>query len=480
MSICRWQPLLLLTVAAAWCSGDGLAADGPKRPNILLILIDDLGKEWLSCYGAEDVETPNLDRLAAEGMRFENAYCMPQCTPTRVTLLTGQYPFRHGWVNHWDVPRWGGGCHFDANRNPSLARYLQKAGYKTAAAGKWQISDFRVQPEAMAQHGFDDWRMWTGFEGDNPPSAERYWNPYLHTLAGSQTYPNAYGPDLETDFLIDFMLRHRDEPLFLYYPMTLTHGPLVTTPAEPEATGDLGQHKAMVRYADHLVGRLITALKETDLLENTIVLVTCDNGTGGNIAGHRGGRLVQGAKGLTSEPGVCVPFIVNCPGRVPAGVVTTALTDVTDILPTLLELAGAPLPEGHVFDGRSIAPLITGQSQQSPRTWIMAMGGGNDARLTENGVENKFRFRDRVFRDERFKLYVDSNRQAVKLIDFESDPDESRNILAEPGDAGRLALEKFLAALVTMPAQDADPIYDPLPAQPWDVKVTARSQEWKQ
>lgn len=152
-------------------------ANAQEKPNILFIIADDLGKEWVSSYGAEEIKTPSIDKLAQTGLKFENFYSAPQCTPSRVELFTGQYPFRNGWVNHWDVPRWGGGAHFDWNKNPSIARIMQSAGYKIAAAGKWQVNDFRVQPEAMVYHGFDDYCMWTGFETGNPASAERYWNP---------------------------------------------------------------------------------------------------------------------------------------------------------------------------------------------------------------------------------------------------------------------------------------------------------------
>ncbi|MCP4642866.1 MAG: sulfatase-like hydrolase/transferase, partial [bacterium] len=162
--------LKALATGAAACAvpATGCAATGSARaaskPNILFILVDDLGKEWISCCGAQDIETPRIDALAADGIRFTNAYSMPQCTPTRATLLTGQYPWHHGWVNHWDVPRWGAGCHFDPKHNMTFARLLRDAGYATAAAGKWQINDFRVQPDAMDRHGFDDWCMWTGYE----------------------------------------------------------------------------------------------------------------------------------------------------------------------------------------------------------------------------------------------------------------------------------------------------------------------------
>ena len=129
------------------------AARTDARPNILFILLDDLGKEWVSAYGAEEIETPVADSLAAGGIKFNNFYVMPQCTPTRLTLMTGQEPFRHGWVNHWDVPRWGGGAHYDYAINPSMVRGINDAGYATAVAGKWQINDFRVQPEAMVEMG---------------------------------------------------------------------------------------------------------------------------------------------------------------------------------------------------------------------------------------------------------------------------------------------------------------------------------------
>ena len=138
------------------------------KPNIVFLMVDDLGKEWVSCYGAEGIETPNIDALAEGGMLFQNAYSMPQCTPTRVALLTGQYPFRNGWINHWDVPRWDVGCHFDPTYYTTFARIVKTAGYATAAAGKWQISDFRKKQDVMNDHGFDGYCMWTGAESENP------------------------------------------------------------------------------------------------------------------------------------------------------------------------------------------------------------------------------------------------------------------------------------------------------------------------
>jgi len=173
-----------------------------SKPNIIFLLIDDLGPEWISCFGADDISTPAYDALAAGGMRFKNAYSMPQCSPSRVTLMTGQYPYHNGWCNHWDVPRWGSGYHFDWKHNTTFAHILKTQGYVTAVAGKWQINDFRITPDAMVKHGFDEYCMWTGAEGGNVSVSEkRYWDPYIHTKTGSRSKirkNSSYSSSLET------------------------------------------------------------------------------------------------------------------------------------------------------------------------------------------------------------------------------------------------------------------------------------------
>ena len=437
-----------------------------SRPNIVFIMVDDLGKEWISCYGAEEIETPNIDALAAGGMRFTSAYSMPQCTPSRATLLTGQYPWRTGWVNHWDVPRWGVG-YFDPKRYTTVARVLKGAGYATAATGKWQINDFRVMPDAMRQHGFDDWCLWTGFEAGNPPSAERYWDAYINTPKGSRTHTGQFGPDLYADFLIDFAKKHRDEPMFLYFPMCLTHGPLVPTPDEPEATEKYAKHKAMVRYTDKLVGRLISAFDDLGIRDNTIVIFTTDNGSSGGLTGTLKGRKVKGGKGKKSEAGVCAPFIVNGPSLVPAGVTTEALTDFTDLLPTFAELGGAPLPKDTTIDGTSIAPLLLGKKDDSPRQWIMALGHG-PARLDEKGVRGQYDYASRVIRDKRYKVWVDEKARITQLYDLKTDPWEQKNLIESEKAEHISAKRKFQKVVDSMPAHDARPKYEPRRANPWD------------
>ena len=474
--------ILLVLVGSLLFGMPGLSiAEQPNsdRPNLLLIMVDDLGKEWVECYGAEGIETPNINRLAKSGTRFENFYCMPQCTPTRLTLLTGQYPFRHGWVNHWDVPRWGGGCSFDPRKNPSFPKQIQDAGYKTCAAGKWQIDDFRVEPEAMNQAGFEAYCMWTGYEGKNPPSGKRYQDPYIFSNGQSKTYANRFGPDVYTDFLVEFIGKHKSDPMFLYFPMALTHGPLVPTPLEPQAKSKMEKHRAMVRYTDHLVGRLVQALERHGLREKTVIVFTTDNGTGRGIVGSVAGQKVKGGKAQTTENGICVPFIASCPGLVPEGKVSNALIDMTDIAPTFCELAQGSW-EKDTGNGKSFARVLLGQQERSDRDWIMSMGGGNFAKLTEAGVENQYWFRDRVLRDERFKFYVGTDRKLKKIVDLKNDPREETNLLGLETKELQLARTRvFEAAMAEMPAKDNDPKYDPLPTRDWYTPVVAKSQEWK-
>ena len=467
--------LQLARLAVLFAIALNLSAD---KPNIVFIMVDDLGPEWVSSYGGEGIDTPNIDKLAERGMKFDNAYSMPQCTPTRATLLTGQYPFRHGWTNHWDVPRWGAGCHFDPKHNVTFARPIRDAGYATAIAGKWQINDFRVQPDVLRLHGFDEWSMWTGFEGDNPPSAERYWDAYVYESRDgrSRTRAGEFGPDVYNQFLLDFLTRHRNGPMLLYYPMALTHGPLTTTPHEPFAESKYEMHKAMVRYTDYLVGRVVKTLDDLGLTDKTYVFFSTDNGTSGGIDNRMEGRKVKGGKAKLTENGPRQPFIVVGPGVAP-GSTTDALTDFSDLMPTFVDLAGAKLPEGVTIDGKSLVDVIHGKDKDGPREWMLSMGYG-PGRLDDKGVRPVQDFTDRVIRDKRYKIHV-LDGEVAELYDLERDPGEERNLIASKAPEHVAALAKLSALVESFPKQDARPRYDPLPAQPWDISREANAKMWR-
>ncbi|MDD7983546.1 sulfatase-like hydrolase/transferase [Lentisphaera marina] len=455
------------------------------KPNIIYIMVDDLGKEWISCYGAEDIQTPNIDALAATGMKFNNAYSMPACTPSRTTLLTGKYPFRTGYVNHWDVPRWGIG-YFDwkQKENTTFARLMKEQGYATFATGKWQLNDFRLEPLAMQKHGFDDWAMWTGCETSKDKqhekkSTQRYWNAHINTKEGSKTYEGKFGPDIYTDHLIKFMRQHKDKPMCLYYPMVLPHTPVAATPDEPKAKGVLGKHKAMVRYIDKMVGKLVKELDDLGIRDRTIIILTTDNGSAPpprGVIGTRNGRKIVGAKSTETEAGVNAPFIVNCPGLVPAGVETDALTDFTDILPSFVELGGGEVPKDLIIDGSSFAPLILGEKQDSDRKWIMALGYGS-ATLDDKGVRGAKDFSTRVIRDKRYKVWISNERQIIRLHDLKKDPWEENNLITIDKPEHKKALEKFQSVLDSLPEKDARPLYEARAANPWDRNLIKRKKK---
>ena len=344
-----------------------------KRPNIIFIMVDDMGRDWISCYGARH-QTPNIDRLAKEGLRYETAWCNPICTPTRVTLLTGQYAFRHGWTHHYDVAR-NGGDGLKWTRFTTFARVVRSAGYRTAIAGKWQINNLRRQPDALNQHGFDEHCVWPGAEQGFPETEERYFNGSIMTNGRRETVP--FGPDTINNFACDFVRRHKDQPFLLYYPMLLTHGPFGATPLnkdnppQEKATSYAGY----VTYMDRLVGRLIDAVDKAGLKQNTVLIFTGDNGS--SSPGTLHGKPYKKGKGQEADWGVHVPFIVRAPSLVPqAGLVTRDLVDFTDIYPTFVELSGATLPAGIPLDGKRLVPSISGDDDPfKKRNWIYSQIG---------------------------------------------------------------------------------------------------------
>ncbi|MGB1258408.1 MAG: sulfatase-like hydrolase/transferase, partial [Akkermansiaceae bacterium] len=254
-----------------------------------------------------------------------------------------------------------------------------------------------------------------------------------------------------------------------YFPMALTHGPLVPTPDAPDASSNLQRHKAMVRYTDKLVGRLVKAIDDLGIRKRTIIIFTTDNGTTGRIKGTRNGDQIRGAKGKESEAGVCQPFIVSCPGIVPFGTETDALTDFSDLLPTFVDLGGGKVPDDLVIDGVSIAPVLLGEEKDSPRKWIMALGHGA-AKLDKKGVRGQKDFATRVIRDKQFKVWVSNKKQIIRLHDLTADPMEKTNLITSEKPQHLAALKKFQAVLDSLPDKDARPVYTPRKTNAWDKK----------
>ena len=369
---------------ASWSAEAVPAAKRP--PNVIVILADDLGAKELACYGNAVHRTPNLDRLAETGVRFETCYAAPICHPSRVMLMTGQYGCHNGvynFANRRGGPDPDSPAEDIAKSHVTFANVLKKAGYATALSGKWQLSG--RQPTLIRECDFDEYCMWAykadlppgaahtgGWEGAGKEKPSRYWNPCIvRNGEYIPTKPDDYGPDMHHDFVVDFMRRNREKPFCVYYTMCLTHAPHMPTPDTLTPEMDRFKHspanyKGCVEYADKLVGKLVAALDELGLRENTIVFFTGDNGTGGE------------GKGEPTELGARVPMIVNSPGLVKQRGATMELTDFSDIMPTLAELAGAALPQDRPIDGKSLAPFLLGKSDTT-RDWIHSFIG--DARI---------------------------------------------------------------------------------------------------
>src|SRR5688572_26191643 len=213
MSLNRnWLFACGLMFLGGFCLRATQAADtAAARPNVLVILIDDLGPEWLGCYGGELVKTPHIDALAASGTRFTTCYATPLCSTTRAMLLSGRYPRSTGWIWHHDPSVYGGGG-FDWGRYLTLPRLFQQAGYATSIAGKWQINNLYEQPEALARHGFEEHCVWPGAKEGDPTTGSRYWDPYILENGRASQRRGKFGEDVFAEFTIDFLRRHRDRP----------------------------------------------------------------------------------------------------------------------------------------------------------------------------------------------------------------------------------------------------------------------------
>ena len=289
--------------------------EASSQPNIIVILADDLGVETLGTYGGTSYETPELDRIAAEGMRFENGHSQPLCTPTRVKLMTGLHNYR----NYREF------MELDP-ADVTFAHVLGQAGYRTVISGKWQLTNnlYVVHEGASPQQaGFDEHRLW---QLRREGRGSRYWGPTLVTNDRKETWgDDVFGPDLTNDFVLAAIDEHAAadpatrEPLFVYYPMALPHDPFVTTPHDRDAESNQERFAAMVAYMDHLVGRVRAKLVEHELERDTLLLFIGDNGTSTRIASVRNGREVPGGKGRSLQTGSHVPFLAWWPGTIPAG-----------------------------------------------------------------------------------------------------------------------------------------------------------------
>ena len=419
----------VLVLAISFCLAGSVAA-APQRPNIILIMADDVGYECFGCYGSKQYQTPQIDRLARQGMRFTHCYSQPLCTPSRVKLMTGLSNVRN--YSGFSV----------LNRDQrTIGQYFKSAGYQTMIAGKWQLlgsehysAQFRGKGSHPEKMGFDESCLW---QVDKLGS--RYWEPLLYINGKNQQFAkDQYGPTLATDAITQFMQAQREKPFFVYYPMIQVHSPFQPTPDSKSRTSKNQQRnfEDMVAYMDKLVGRIASKAEELGIAERTLILFVGDNGTHKRIKSKLQGQTIVGGKGQTTDAGTRVPFVAYWPGVIKAGQVSQDLVDFSDFLPTTLEAIQATVPSG--LDGQSFLPQLLGKPGK-PRHWMHCYYCPRPEKTKPV----------RFVRDQRWKLYGSG-----QFFDVSSDPLEQRPLAKSAlTDTAAKAHQKLTAALQSMPAK---------------------------
>ena len=437
--------------ATAWAG-----AEGATPPNLVLVMTDDQGPWALGCYGNSEIVTPNIDRLAAGGTLLSNSYStIPVCSPSRATFLTGLIPSQHG-IHDWiSKENQGERARSLVERFVTLPDVLAQHGYTNGLVGKWHLGD-----NSTPFRNHDEWYC-------IPTGGSRY-NDARVSDNGTVIETKGYLTDRITDRAVQFIRKNRDRPFFANIQYNAPHGPwsghpqrfldlykdcgfdsLPKEPLNPWASvlhehigkrETLAQYFAAISAVDDAVGRIVKTLEELGLRENTIVMFMSDQGF---QCGHNG----LFGKGNCSNPrnmfeeSVRIPHVVNWPGRVPSGQMIDALIGGYDFMPTILELAGAPMPDGR-YAGRSYAPMLLGERQD----W-------EDAVYGEYG-------RARMIRTTEWKLVHRADGGPHELYHLRTDPGEDLNLAGEP--SAREELRRLRKRLFQWFAEyangDADPV----------------------
>ena len=436
----------------------GQTSQTRRPPNVVVIFMDDMGYADPGAYGAGPDLTPNIDRLARDGMRFTDfQVAQAVCSASRAALLTGCYSNRVGVLGALG-PNEATGLDPDED---TIADMLKRRGYACGAFGKWHLGDH--QPYLPLQQGFDEYfglpysnDMWpVDYDGtpivkgqakkSTPGDLHRpYYTPLYLIDGNDRTAPVKDLADQDTltarytERAVTFINAHRDQPFFLYLPHSMVHVPLGAS-AKFRGTSGKGLFADVMMEVDWSVGEVLGALKQHGLEDNTIVIFASDNGPWRNFGNHAGsaGPLREG-KGTMWEGGSRVPAIVRWPGHVPAGTVCNRLASTIDILPTIAEITGAALPTRRI-DGVSIMPLLRGESDANPRQTFWLYYGQTLTAVRDGQWKLQFPHDARTYEGYapgRDGIPGDTGTKHVQLALYNLDTDigEQRNVLTEHPD----------------------------------------------
>ena len=451
--ILRAATFLVLTIAALADSRIVLGRQSTSvgaRPNILVIFVDDLGYGDLSSYGAPDLRTPNVDRLVADGMRFDRFYAnCPVCSPTRAALLSGRYQELvgvPGVIRTHANNSWG----YLSPNAVLMPQLLKRAGYATALIGKWHLG--LTSPNTPNERGFDFFHGFLGDMMDDYYTHRRHDQNYMRRNA-EIIDPSGHATDLFSEWASAYLRRQRtDKPFFLYLCYNAPHTPIQPPDdwverikkREPGIDAKRAKLGALIEHLDDGIGRVLRTLKETGLDRNTIVVFTSDNG-GQTSVGARNGP-VRAGKGTLYEGGIRVPTAIRWPGRIRAGSQSSRVLLSMDLMPTLLEAAGVSID--HEIDGQSFLPALLGRDQPEPKRDLF-FGRREGGRVFRGGTIEAIRRGD-------WKLLRSRPGGPWELYNLATDPLEQTDVAAREPErtrALRTAMEAQLARYATVPWQ---------------------------
>ena len=329
-----------------------------SKPNVILIMADDIGYEALSINGANDIKTPVLDSLARNGINFKNAYSQPLCTPSRVKIMTGKPNYEnYEYFTYLNT------------KEKTFGNLFQDNGYKTLVAGKWQLNGVQFKLDDYTDlkrpytFGFDSYMLWWLAE-----RGSRFANPILvNNEKKIDTSIDDYGPEIVSDYIVDFINEHNNSPFFIYYPMMLVHDPFLPTPNSKDWENEQNRLNSnnpeyfpeMVSYMDSTVGKIINALRNNNIDDNTIIIFLGDNGTDRKVFTKNNNVLVKGSKGLTNKYGTNVPLIISWSKLKKIKNEQTPLVDLIDFYSTFEDLLDV---EKKTSNGVSLLPLLLGEN----------------------------------------------------------------------------------------------------------------------
>jgi arylsulfatase A len=435
------------------CSTTSAANPPAAKPNFVIFLMDDMGYGDIGAFGSKLNRTPHCDQMAREGMRLASFYAAPVCTPSRAALLTGCYAKRVS-LPQVIFPASKIGLSADEH---TIAGLLKQQGYSTMAIGKWHVGD---QPEFLPTHrGFDHYLglpysndmggEWNG--APDVPAGKR--KPPLPLVRDENVVETLKGPDQDkltgmyTDEAVKFIREHKEGPFFLYLAHTAVHVPLHPGP-DFRGKSQNGAYGDWVEEADASAGRVLETLRELKLAENTLVIFSSDNGPW-LIQGKDGGTAgpLRGGKGGTYEGGVREPTIAWWPGHIAPGTSCDAVAGEIDLLPTIVKLAGGSVPTDRKIDGADIAPLLLGQSTQSPRA-AQFYFDGNRLEAVRSGPWKLaiVRQQERTRASGEAKPPTPKEPFTPKLYNLDSDIGETKDVAADHPDVVE-RLQKLVAEM---------------------------------